>query len=283
MKKLKLILLLSCILLSTTACNTKNNVKLNILTSVYPIEFIVNQIYEDGITTSIYPDGADIKNYTLTEKQIKEYSKNDIFIYNGLSNELNVAKNLINKNRKLFIIDVAYGLKYDYSTEELWLSPNNFLMLTTTVKENIKKQMTSKYMQEEIETKYKELEETLSVMDAELRSIAKNASQKTIIASSNTFKYLENYGFNVISLEDKATSENTVKNNFKNKIYTTIFMKDTEEKTKFISNLEKTYQANIITVHTMTTLTEEEKNNKEDYLSIMKEYIENIKAVTLGK
>lgn len=285
MKKIKKLLLCFVVILLTTACNSETT-KLNITTTVYPISFITEQLYEAGNIISIYPDGADIEAYNMTDKQIKEYSRASIFVYNGLrQREQTIAKSLIQSNRKLRIIDVAYGLKLDNGLEELWLSPNYFLMLTTTVKENLQSMMTNKYTIEEIEKKYKELAETLSLMDADLRSVAKSANEKgkgTIIASSNMFKYLNNYGFNVLSLEDETTNINNIKNNFQNKIYTTIFMKNTEEKSELISSLEKDYGAKIITVNTMTTLTTEEKNNNETYLTMMNNYIENIKNVTLG-
>lgn len=289
MKKLKTILLL-LILLATTACDTKNRDGLQVLTTVYPIQFIVEEIYSQGTITSIYPNGADIKNYNLTDKQIKEHSKNDVFIYNGLSNELTTAKNLINKNSNLKIIDVAYGLKFNNGAEELWLSPNYYLMLATTIKNNLQEFTNSKYANEEIEKKYKKLEETLSVMDAELRNVAKSAhdiNRGTIVASSNVFKYLNNYGFNVISLEDEENlttiNLNNIKSNFKNGTYTTIFIKDTEEKTELINSLEKNYNAKVVIVNTMTTLTTEAINNNENYLSIMGYYMEDIKNATLGE
>jgi len=289
MKKLKTLLLVMVLLL-TTACDSKNTEGLNILTTVYPIAYITNEIYEQGNITSIYPDGADVRNYNLTNKQIKEYSDNDVFIYNGLSNELTTAKNLINENSKLKVIDVAYGLKFNNGIEELWLSPNYYLMLATTIKTNLQDFTNSKYANEEIEKKYKELEETLSVMDAELRNVAKSANdinKGTIVTSSNMFKYLDNYGFKVISLEDEenltSVSLNNIKGNFKDGTYTTIFIKDTDEKTDLIKTLEEEYNAKVITVNTMTTLTTESKNNNENYLTIMKGYLEDIKNATLGE
>lgn len=285
MKKIKTLLIIIGILFMTTACNERKNTDLNIATTIYPINYLVEQIHEEGNIISIYPDGADVKNYALTEKRIKEYSSNDIFIYNGLSNELNIAKDLINQNKKLHVIDVAYGLNVSYGIEELWLSPNYYLMLANTIKNNLEEITKSKYLNDEIEKKYKTLEETLSLMDAELRNIAKDAKNRnheTIVASSNVFKYLNNYGFNVISLEDEINTT-TLKNNFKNNTYTTIFMKSTEDKTELISTLESDCNAKVVIVNTMETLTTEEKENNENYLTIMDEYIENIRKVTLGE
>lgn len=265
-----------------SGCNNKKSDGLKVLTTIYPIRFLTEQIYENGIILSVYPDGADVKNYNLTSKQNKQYSKNDIFIYNGLSNEQEIAKNLINNNRKLYIIDVAYGLKYDHGIEELWLSPNYYLMLSKTIKDKFQNFVSSKYAKDELEKKYNVLAEKLSIMDADLRMIAKSAAdlnKNTIVASSNMFKYLENYGFHVISLED--TNENSIKNQFQNKTYTTLFMKDTEEKTELITALEKS-GAKIIVVKTMETLSTEAKENNETYFTIMNEYMENIKNATLG-
>ena len=44
----------------------------------------------------------------ITDKQIKEYSKETtLFVYNGLSNEKEIAKTFINKNKNMHIIDVS--------------------------------------------------------------------------------------------------------------------------------------------------------------------------------
>ena len=283
MKKKILSVLLLGILVFTCGCSNKKSDGLKVLTTVYPIGFLAEQIYQDGLILSIYPDGANVKEYELTNKQVKQYSKNDIFIYNGLSNEQNVAKNLINSNRKLYIIDVAYGLKFDNGVEELWLSPNYYLMLAKTIKDNLQDFVSSKYAKEELENRYNVLAEKLSVMDAELRNVAKSANEigkGTIVASSNMFKYLKNYGFNVISLEEE-TNLSTIINSFKSKTYTTLFMKDTEEKSDAVKELEKN-GAKVITVNTMETLTKEEKENNDTYFTIMNEYMENIRNATLG-
>ena len=42
----------------------------NVYTTIYPIEFLTNYLYgEEKDVYSIYPSGADIKNYELTNKQ----------------------------------------------------------------------------------------------------------------------------------------------------------------------------------------------------------------------
>ena len=210
------------IFIVTFGCS-KNNIitttKEQIVTTTYPIEFLAQTLYGENIEVlSVYPDGSEPLNYKLTNKQINNYSKASIFIYNGLTDEKKLATKLINKNNNLKIIDVSYGLALENSEEELWLSPSNFLMLSSTVKNNLIEVLDSKYSSETIEKNYDELQATMSQMDAELRIIAANVSNPTLVVDSNVFKFLEKYGYNVISLEDEENltpnSLATIQKNF---------------------------------------------------------------------
>lgn len=272
-------------------CYEKSNlVNANINTTIYPIKFLTEYLYKDNATVNtIYPAGVDINNYKLTKKQIKEYSKVDLFIYNGLTNEKEIAKELINKNKNMLIIDVTYGLKYTNSIEELWLSPNNFLMLGKNIKEYLSEYVNSKYLIEQIDKNYSSLEETMSIMDAELRNIAieakKDKKSTVIVSSSNVFKYLENYGFTVISLADETNlttnNLNTIKSNFKNSSYKSILTLSDEDNTELINQLVDEYKAKVIKVDSLYSLSEEAKNENENYLTIMDSYINNIRSIIL--
>lgn len=289
-KTIKLTLVLIMILL-IGGCFEKNNLnEAKITTTVYPIEFLTNYLYEDNAdVSSIYPAGVDIKNYKLNKKQVKEYAKSDLFIYNGLTSEKEIAKDLINKNKKMLIIDVSYGLKFDYGIEELWLSPNNFLMLGKNIKDYLSEYVDNKYLIEKINKNYLTLEDTMSLMDAELRNIATVAKEEKkstiIVCSSNIFKYLENYGFTVISLEDEEnlTKNNlsAIKSNFKNSTYSHILMPKSEKKSELVDSLVNDYKAEIIEVNTMYALDSQDKENHETYLSIMDNYIDNIRKIVL--
>lgn len=292
-KKMKRIfkgfLLIICITLIfiSTACFKKDDMEgIQIYTTVYPITYIIQELYGNYSTiNSIYPNGVSINNYELTDKQINDYSKGDLFIYNGLSNEKELARKFINKNKHMKIIDVSYGLSVEYSnnsSEELWLSPNNFLMLATTIKDNLNDFITSTYISEEINLNYKSIQEQVSLIDAELRSIgkeAKNAGKNTLIVGSNTFKFLENYGFNVISLEDENAYTNEVKNNFKGKTYEYIFIKDNEINDA-VNDLISNYGAKTISINSMNVLTDEEVKNNEKYPNILKNFVKKINEVT---
>ena len=196
-------LLVLAIFLTTGCSLTKDSLEdATIYTTVYPIGYLTEFLYSDyAEVDSIYPNGADVSNYELTEKQLREYAKSDLFIYNGLGNEKNIAKDMININDNLLIIDVSNGLNYTYGIEELWMSPNNYLMLAKNIKDYLIEYLESTTIIDYVESKYDELAEILSLKDADLRAIGKEARENgtnTLIVSNDVFKYLENYGFEVI-------------------------------------------------------------------------------------
>ena len=285
MKKIGKILLLLIGSFLVSGCNNLENA--NVYTTTYPIEYLAQSLYgEHSTIQSIYPNGTDVTTYELTDSQKSTYSKAEIFIYNGTTDEKEIAKDFSNSNRKLKVIDAAYSLKYKYGVEELWLNPSNYLMLASNIKDNLEEQIGTKYINEEIDAMYDDLKEQLSIMDADIRSIAKDASernQNTIVTSSNVFKFLEDYGFQVISLEDYengSASLTTLKNNFNSGTYQYLLIKSTETTNELITEITTQTNAKTIPVNMMNTLSEEDRESNENYFTIMEDFINNLKTAT---
>ena len=175
MKKV-IVLIMGLLILTGCSFNETTLDNANIYTTVYPVSYIIDYLYGDNsVVTSIYPNGVDLNNYSLTNKQIEDYAKGDLFIYMGIDNEKELAKSLINKNNKLLIIDATYGLEYQNNIRELWLAPNNFLMLAKNIKNTLIEYLDNTVKEDEVEKKYDELYSDVSWIDAELRSIAKDS------------------------------------------------------------------------------------------------------------
>lgn len=286
-KKVIYIFLLLFMVLGLSGCfdNDKiNNTK--ITTTVYPIEFLVNRLYgTDSKIVSIYPNGTDVYNFKLTKKEINDYAKNsDIFVYNGLTDEKEIARNLINKNKKMQLVDVSYGLKYINGIEELWLSPDNYLMLANTIKNDLQT-TNSTVIASKIEENYKVLEEDLSILDANLKSLgdsAKANGKEEIVIADDTFAFLNSYGFKTTSIADENNITNSIKNKFKDKTYKYIFVRSIEDVPDAIKDLVDNYQAELVEINTMNTLTDKERENHENYLTIMEEFITNLSNVVLS-
>lgn len=278
-------LLLVLAIFLTTGCSlTKDNLEdATIYTTVYPIGYLTEFLYSDyAEVDSIYPNGADVSNYELTEKQLREYAKSDLFIYNGLGNEKNIAKDMININDNLLIIDVSNGLNYTYGIEELWMSPNNYLMLAKNIKDYLIEYLESTTIIDYVKGKYDELAEILSLKDADLRAIGKEARENgtnTLIVSNDVFKYLENYGFEVISLDEETVTEstlNSVRDEFDEGTYDTIIVLD-DNYTDSINSIIEDYEANTIDVSSMASFVE----GSSDYITVMQQFIDDLRNLSL--
>ena len=201
-----------------------------------------------------------------------------------LTKEKEITKAILNKNKKIQIIDVSYGIKYHYGVEELWLNPNNFLMLANTVKSDLIEISANKYAAEDIEKKYEELEEDLSILDNEIRNIAESAIKSgshTIVIADDAFGFLAEYGFEIVNISNENNINSTIKNKFKNKNYKYILVRDKENAKDAIKDIVDNYGATLIEIDTMETLSDEQRKNNDNYLSIMNEFITNLGNITL--
>ena len=193
MKKKILLLILTLFLL--TGCDlfkrdTMENI--NIITTIYPLEYATNYLYGSSSNVmSIYPDDINTDTYNLTEKQLKDNSKKDLFIYMGLSKDSDIAVKLIEKNKKLKLIDATFGMEYKKDLSELWLNPSNLLMILQNIKNGLDEYIDNTYIKIEIDEKYNELKMILSEIDANLKTTMENATKKTIYCNSNSLLFLE--------------------------------------------------------------------------------------------
>ncbi len=275
-------LLLSLVILGGCS-KDKNTSSMTAYTSVYPVEYILDNLYGDDIAIySIYPDGINYKNYELTNKQLSDYSNGDLYVYNGtIQKEKDYAVKLINKNKKIKIIDASLGMSYTNDVAETWLNPANYLMMASNIKKGLEEYISENIEKKKIDKNYDSLKLKLSEIDAELKSIAGNTNNNVLVVSNDTFKYLEKYGFVVISLEenenltDKVISD--VKKMINNKTINYIFLMDDEKESETIKTLTNNNNVQIARLSSLSTLSAADRKDKKDYVSIMMDNINSIK------
>lgn len=282
MKKITIILsMILCLLLSGCSIKRDTMEDITIYTSVYPIEYITTKLYNENSTiSSIYPDGIISNLYTINDKQLKDFSTGDLFIFNGLSNEKEYLKPMLENNKKLKIIDATSSMEYNNYQEELWLDPDNMLMISRNIKTGLNEYINNHYLKNEIETNYNSLKIELSNLSAKLNLISSSSNDPTIIITNDMFKFLEKYGFNVLSLDNTALKEKNLvetKNRISNGTTKNIFTIKGEEIPENIKNLINETNVNTIELHPLSSISETERNNKKDYTSIMLENINLLK------
>lgn len=282
MKKKLLLLIILLMSFIITGCTNDTMDNIDVIVTNYPNEYVVKKLYGNHATiNSIYPDGVDISNYEISNKQKREYAYKDLFVYNGLlEKERNLAVDLLAINPDLRIIDTAYVLETDYSPEELWLNPSSLLMMSQNVRLSLSEYVTSNYLKKEIDEEYDKLKIDLSEVDAEYRVAVESTNNKVIVVQDSALKYLEKFGLEVICIDSDATQKtlsdanNLIEDGTIRYIY---LFKGQEQNDNTKNILNNHSDVKVIELHKLDNINDEERAEKEDYLSIMRNNLELIK------
>lgn len=277
-----LIITLSCL----TGCFKRDKMEdINIATTIYPIEYVTNRLYgNNSKIKSIYPRDSISSSYKITNKQLKDYSEYDLFIYNGESNEREYATTMLNNNKNLKIIDAAYGLDATYSMSDIWLNPSNILMLGQNIKNELTEYISYRYLVEEIKDQYTLLKVDITELETEIKKTADNSVDNQIIVADESLNFLEKYGFKVINLtnnnKEKEDNIETAKKLLESDKLNYIFVMDHNKSYEIVNELKNSYNAQILTFRSLDTITEKDEQNNDDYLSIMHSNIDLLKQET---
>lgn len=279
----KIIIIMLSLLLITGCFGNNKEVSKTAYTTYYPIEYATNFLYSKfAKVKSIYPNGVNPESYELTDKQKTIYSKADAFIYAGVSNEVKLAADFINTNENINIIDSTKGVTFTNDISELWLDPSNYLMIARNIKSTLIDYTESVYDETKIEKAYTDLKVKISEIDVELTMMGKNASRNNIFVTDNSLSFLSKYNLNVISVDKNNESNNKAYNDVRTLInkgdikyaYTIKGKTLDSEISTFIEN----NKLEIVEIDPMYTLSEEQRKDGYDYISIMNDNITKLKT-----
>ncbi len=283
MKKIKLFITILLILLTSGCFNQNSMENIEIRTTAYPIEYITSRIYGNhGTVTSIYPNDTD-KDYIVSDKLLKDYSKTNLFIYNSNEpNEIEYKNKMLNENKNLKRINATESLTYTYGIEELWLDPMNLLSIANNVKKGFKEYTDTAYILDDVNTNYEDLKIELIELDADYREMVNRANNKTIIVGDDLFLYLKKYDLNVISLEENENltqkTINDAESLVSRGVVKTIYVAKGKEVSKRIKDWQTKYKVNVVELDTLYTLTEEDRKENNNYFTIMRNNMELLKG-----
>jgi len=284
MKKIKYIIMLLMVLVLTGCDLLKRDTMedITIITTIYPLEYALNYLYGDNsVINSIYPDDVNVDEYRLTEKQIKDNSKKDLFVYLGNSNDANQAVSFLERNKKLKLIDATFGMEYKNSIEELWLNPSNLLMISQNLKNGLAEYINSTYLIKKIDEKYEKLKLELSELDADIKLTIENANKDIIFTNHNSLKYLEKYGLTVYVLdenEDIYEKNLTILNNYiKNGKVKYFYVLENTNVSSDIETLIEEKKIISASFRNLKNINDEERNSDTTYVDITLENIESLK------
>ena len=281
MKKIILIIIIIVTLSGCTIFKRDNMENINIITTIYPLEYITSYIYGDNSNvTSIYPDDVNINNYKLTDKQLYDGSRKDLFIYIGKTDS-DIAVELINYNKNLKLIDATYGMEYKKDITEIWLNPSNLLMISQNIKNGLDEYIDNSFLKQEINDKFNELKLIISEVDANYKTTIQNANKKTIYVNNNAFLFLEKYGLQVIVVDKNQElfekNLSLLNNAIENNQVKYFYVIEDGEITDEIKELIDANKISKLEFKNLRNITDTERSLKITYEDLMKENLECIK------
>lgn len=167
----------------------------------------------------------------------------------------------------------------------IWIDPLRMLQMAELIKDKLIE------LNPEEKTFYTEnftaLQEDLLALDEQYTETLEDKTEKQILVSHAAYSYWEDrYGIEQIAINGLSTSSEPSQKELtaiidqaeKHQLDTIIFEQNTSDRVTKI--IQKEIGADAATIHNLSVLTEENINNGEDYLSIMKDNLEVLDKVT---
>lgn len=312
MKKLKKILgiiLILCILITSVSCakNTNNNVnkdKLKIISTIFPYADFAKNICKDkaDVKTLMAP-GEEPHHFEPSPLQIIEIKECDLFLYTGGESDTWVESILDSMDasvKAVKMIDYITLRKADDENqdhedhkehenheeydEHIWTSLKNAEDLCDGIESEVQKTDDKNY--EFYKENLSEYKSQLSSLDNEISDYIKGAKRNEIIMGDRfpfiyffkdyNLKYSAAFPGCSSETEPSAETVATLSKKVKDENIPVVFYLELSN-----ANIARTIaegtNAKILMLHSCHNLTKDEYENNEDYLSLMKENILNLK------
>ncbi|HLR53439.1 MAG TPA: zinc ABC transporter substrate-binding protein [Pseudogracilibacillus sp.] len=297
MKKLIWLSLLSMLALS--ACQTQQTNKeetegLHIYASIYPIQYIVEEIAdEEANVESIYPPGVDAHTYEPSSKEITKLAKGDAFIYLGKEMESfaeTTADTLESQDITLLEIGQKDSL-FETETEDhdldphIWLDPLRMKKMGEMIKDKLIE--LDPDQEATFEENYQAFQEEMESIDESFTDTLENKEQKDILVSHAAYGYWEErYGIQQIAISGLSSSDEPSQKELteiadiakEKNIQYVIYEASTSNKTAEI--IQDSIGADKLSIHSLEVLTEEDIEKDRDYPSIMKDNLDVLDQAT---
>ncbi len=256
-----------------------------IYTSFYPLYDFTKRIVGDKFEVkNLTPAGQEPHDYEPTPKEVGGLVDSPIFLYHGLGVDSWVDSLPDSIEKK------SYEVSDNIETISLngIIDPHTWLSIPNAITEmnNIYKvivdydPMNASYYENNFNKAKKEFEE----LDKQYRETVKELSSKYLAVSHAAFGYLcKEYGLNQIYLSGlepdalpSAKDKERIMETIKEYNVSTIFYEELASD-ELAKNIASELGIKVDTLNPIEGLTEEELNNGEDYLSVMKDNLTKIK------
>ena len=262
--------------------------KINITTSFYPLAYLAEKISgERGLVTNITPAGTEPHDFEPTPRDMAKIYQSALFIFNGGGIDSWAEKfqnNVKVKPTNILTLNMSNELtNTDKSDPHFWLDPNFMSQQGDIILASLIK-IDSKHT-EEYTNNWKSLKNDLAELDQEYQTGLSNCQLREIVTSHDAFGYLaKRYNFSVfhilgISPEDDPSPKKIaeIANLARDKNIKYIFF-ETMVSSKLSQTIASEIGASTLVLDPIEGLLEQDSKNNEDYLSLMKKNLTNLKT-----
>ena len=278
---------------------------LEIYTTIYPLEFIIETIGEDTVDVeSIIPPGADAHSYEPTMQDMTKYAGADAFIYVGgtmetfsdsISNALSgqpVELIHLYTHEELFTPahethDHNHGEEgHDHGDLDphIWISPTRMMAVAEIIKDELI--ALNPETREFYQDNYEILIEELEMLDQAFHDTLADKNNGHIIVPHAAYGYWSEYGITQIPLSGYSMSDEPSQRQLQDVVMTAaehdidfvLFEQNVESRIPEV--IQNEIGAETRTIHNLEVRLQEEIDNEEDYFDIMYRNLEVLDEVT---
>ena len=291
-KELAIIMIVFTLVFMLTSCganSAQKGDKLKVYTTIYPMYDFAKKIGGEKVEVkNLIPFGEDTHHYEPSVSDIIDLNKADILIYNGAGYEgfLEKLKQSV-ENKDLVFFDASYNLDLIFENEEETHDPHTWLSIKNAIKnlENIKDIFSrldggnAMYYEKNYQKNKAEFEDLYN----EYKEKFKGYKNRSIIVSHDAFGYLcKEFGLNQVPIRginaddepNPLKMSQIVQFALDNNI-NTIFYEEALN-SKISETIAKEIGGKTDTLYPLETLTGEQVNSGEDYLSVMQKNLDAI-------
>ncbi|WLD91969.1 metal ABC transporter solute-binding protein, Zn/Mn family [Alkalihalobacillus sp. AL-G] len=276
-----------------------------IYTSIYPLQYFAERIGGDKVSVqSIVPPGSDGHTFEPTTKELIEVAEADLLIYNGAGFEgfIEKAKESL-KEQEVKFINSSAGIEpagdgekseneehdqkehhEDHGTEDphVWLDP----LLAIGVSEMIKDAMVEEQpeLESEFEKNFDQLKKDLLSLHESFQKVVDEAEGNTFIVAHSAYgRWEKRYGLEQVSVSGISPSHEPSQKevqeliDFARSNHISHILLERNISSNITEMIGEEINAEILYLSNLESLTQQQLDQGEDYLSVMHTNIETLR------
>lgn len=286
MKKKIYMILLALVLVITgcTSSNNKDNEKINVVTSFFPVYDLVKRVGGDKVEVSNLTQTGDAHSFEPGIRDMENISKSDLLAINGAGFEGWIDQ-IKSSQPDLKILDLSEGLdliEVDGHTDpHTWLSVKNPQLMIEKIKDKLIEidKKNESYYNENYQKALEEFKTVKKKYDQELSKYKGRA----FIAPHAAFNYLlQEYDLEQVGIEGinsvnepNAARMKEIVDIMKNKNINTVFY-EYGQSDKIAQTIAEVVNGKVLPISTLEVITQKDVDNGMDYIKLLEMNLENL-------